>query len=120
MATDVGKDVIEFHGEDDQQKDWPIVPIVRHVAKMAERGSKKSEAEHTQANALDIAFWLIGDQPTGGNQRDCQRKQCNKKLIPIIQHRKSDKENTDNYDETDRPFPKQTGDAGIFAITKKT
>src|SRR6266436_4024435 len=119
MATDVGKNVIELHGEDDQQKDRPIVPIVRHVAKMSERASEKSKAEHTQANALDIAFRLIGDQPAGGNQRDCQRKQSNKEWIPIIQHRKSDQENTDNYDETDGAFPKQPRDAGIFPITKK-
>ena len=86
MATDVSKDVVELHGEDDEQKDRPIVPIVRHVAKMAERASEKSESEDTQTNALDIAFRLIGDQPTCGNQRDCQREQRNKESVPIIQH----------------------------------
>ena len=52
---------------------------------MAERASEKSEAEYTQADALNVAFRLIGDQSTGGNQRDCQRKQRNKESIPVIQ-----------------------------------
>ena len=88
MAADVSKDVIELHGAYDQQNDRPIVPIVRHVAKMAKRASEKSEAEQTQTNALNVALRLIGDQPTAGNQRDCQRKQRNKEPIPIVQHRK--------------------------------
>ena len=41
---------------------------------MAERAPEKSKAEHTQANALDIALGLIGDQPADDDQRDCQRK----------------------------------------------
>ncbi len=71
MAADVGKDVVQLHGEDDEQKDRAIVPIVRDVAEMAECASEKSEAEHTQANALDIAFRLICDEPADGDQRDC-------------------------------------------------
>src|SRR6266480_1706492 len=98
MATDVSKNVIQLHGEDDQQKNRPIVPIVCHVAKMAERASEKSEAEHTQANALDVALGLIGDQPPSGNQRDSQRKECDEKSIPVNQRRESDQENT-GYDD---------------------
>src|SRR5437667_1935229 len=101
MATDVSEDVIELYGEDDQQKDRPIIPIVRHVAKIAERASEESEPKHAQANALNVAFRLIGDQATGGNQRDCQGKQRNKESIPIIQRGKSDEENPDHHDETD-------------------
>src|SRR4030095_1472712 len=119
MATDVGKDVIEFHGEDDQQKNRAIVPIVRHVAKVAERASEKSEPEHTQADALDVALRLIGDQSADGDQRDCQRKQSNKESIPIIQNREREKENADTHDETNGSSPKQAGNAGIFAITKE-
>src|SRR5437588_12907465 len=96
MATDVGKDVIELHGEDDQQKDRPKIPIVRHVAKMAEAASKKSESEHPQTNALDVSFWLVRDQPADGNQRDCERKQRNKESIPITQFRNGKDSNTDN------------------------
>ncbi len=44
-----------------EQKYRPIVPIVRHVAKVAECASEKSEPEHTQTNALDVALGLIGD-----------------------------------------------------------
>src|SRR6266481_2046663 len=120
MATDVSKDVIKLHCEDDQQKDWPIIPIVRHVAEIAERASEKSEPEHTQADALNVAFRLIGDQATGGNQRHSQGKQRNKESIPIVQFGKSKAENTDNDDETDRSFSKQTGDSGVFAIAEKT
>src|SRR6516165_9345692 len=119
MAADVSKDIVELHSEDDQQKDRSIIPIVRHVAKIAERTSEESEPEHAQANSLDIAFRLIGDQGTGGNQRHGQGKHRNKKLIPIIQRGKRDEENPDHHDETDASFPKQTGDARILAVTKK-
>src|SRR5439155_5107308 len=37
-----------------------------------------------------------------------------------IEFGKSDKENTDNHDETDGSFPKQPGNAGIFTIAKNT
>jgi hypothetical protein len=49
----------------------PIVPIVRHVAEIAEGASEKSEAEHTQADALDISFRLVSDQPADSDQCDC-------------------------------------------------
>src|SRR6476646_7068665 len=120
MATDVSKDVIKLQGEDDQQKDRPIIPIVRHVAEIAERASEESEPKHTQADALDVAFRLIGDQATRGNQRHGQGKQRDKESIPIIQRSESDEENPDHHDETDGSFPKQTGDAGILAVRKKT
>jgi hypothetical protein len=74
MTTDVGKDIVEPHGEDDQQKHWPIIPIVCHVAKVTERASEKSEPQDTQAYALDVSFWLIKNQSADGNQRDSQRK----------------------------------------------
>ena len=51
----------QCHGEEDEQKDRTIVPIVRHVGKVPECASEKSEAQHTQANALDVALGLIGD-----------------------------------------------------------
>src|SRR5438094_9769851 len=63
MTTDVSKDVIKFHGEDDQQENRAVVPIVCHVAKVAERASEKSEPEHTQADALNVALGLIRDHP---------------------------------------------------------
>ena len=85
MAANVGKDIIELDGEDDQQKDGPIVPIVCHVAKIAERAAEKSKAEDTQADTLDVTLGLIRDQAADGNQRDCQRKQGNIQAIPIIQ-----------------------------------
>jgi len=59
MAADIGKDVVELYGEDDQQKDWPIIPIVCHIAEIAERAPEKSESENTQTDALDISPWLI-------------------------------------------------------------
>ena len=59
MATDVSKDVIKLYGEDDQQKDWPIIPVVCHVAEIAERAPEKSESENTQTDALDISLRLI-------------------------------------------------------------
>src|SRR6266404_605496 len=120
MATDVSKDVIKLHCEDDQQKDWPIIPIVRHVAEIAERASEKSEPKHAQPDTLNVAFRLIGDQATGGNQRHGQGKQRDKESIPIIQRRKSDEENPNHHDETDGSFPEQAGNAGILAVTKKT
>src|SRR5205085_6897801 len=120
MATDVSEDVIELHGEDVQQQDWPIIPVVRHVAKIAERASEESEPKHTQANALDIAFRLIGDQAAGGNHRHDQWEQRNKEAVPIIQRGKRDEENPDRHDETDGSFSKQSGNAGVLAITKKT
>src|SRR5260370_38138070 len=61
MTADVGKDVIQFHGEDDQQQDRPIVPIVCHVAKVTERAPEKSESEDTETDALDVSFWLISN-----------------------------------------------------------
>src|SRR5437870_11977484 len=120
MATDVSKDVIKFHSEDDQQKNRAVVPIVRHVAKVAERASEKSEPEHTQANPLDVALRLVGDQSADRDQRDCQRKQGDIEPVPIIQFGEREQESADNDDETDGSFPKQAGDPGIFAITKKT
>src|SRR6266498_1320076 len=120
MATEVSKDVIELHGEDDQQKDRPIIPIVRHVAEITERASEESKPKHTQTHALDVTFRLIEDQAACGNQRDGQRKQRNKEPIPIIQRGESDEENPDHHDETDGSFPKQAGNAGILPITKKT
>src|SRR4029077_13901706 len=68
MTTDVGKDVIQFHGEDDQQQDRPIVPIICHVAKVTERAPAKSESEHPEPNAWDVAFRLIRNYPANGNQ----------------------------------------------------
>ena len=106
MATDVSKDVIELHGEDDQQKDRPIIPIVRHVAEITERASEESKPKHTQADALDVALRLIGNQAACGNQRHGQGKQCDKESIPIIQRGESDEENPDDHDETDGSFPK--------------
>src|SRR5215831_6903871 len=120
MAADVSKDVIKLHGEDDQQKHRPIIPIVRHVAKIAERTSEESEPKHTQADALDVAFRLIGDQAARGNQRHGQGEQRNKELIPIIQRSKRDEEDPDHDNETDGSFSKQSGNAGVLAITKKT
>jgi len=90
MTTDLGKDIIEFHGEDDEQKHWPIIPIVRHVAKVTERASEKSKSQNTQANALDVSFRLIRNQPADGNQRDGQGKQRNKEAIPVIEFGKRD------------------------------
>src|SRR5438094_10551082 len=119
MTADVGKDVIEFYGEDDQQKHGPIIPIVRHVTKVAERAAKESESQDPQTNALDVAFWLIGNQSADGNQCYSQRKQRNKEPIPIVQFREREQENADNHDETDGAFPEQTGDASILAITKQ-
>src|SRR5437764_14683122 len=107
MSTHVGKDVIKFHGEDDQQKNRAVIPIVCHVAKVAERASEKSEPEHAEADALNVALGLIGDQSADGDQGDCQRKQGNKESIPIIQDREREKENVDNDDETDGSVPKQ-------------
>src|SRR6266498_1713522 len=72
MATEVSKDVIELHGEDDQQKDRPIIPIVRHVAEITERASEDSEPEHTQTDALDVALRLIRNQAPCGKQRPCK------------------------------------------------
>src|SRR5205823_5083273 len=63
MTTDVRKDVFQFRGEDDQQWDRPLVPIVGDVTKMAGAASKKSKSEDTQADALDISFRLRGNQP---------------------------------------------------------
>ena len=120
MAADVSEDVIHLHGEDDQQKDRPIIPIVRYVAKITERASEEGEPEHTQTDALDVAFRLIRNQPADGNQRDGQGKQRNKEAIPVIELGKSDKENTDNDDETNGAFPEQPGNAGIPAVTKET
>src|SRR4029450_849730 len=111
MATDVGKDIIEFHGEDDQQKDRAVVPIVRHVAKVAECASEKSEPEDTQANALDVTLGFTGDQSADGDQRDCQRKQGNKESIPIIQNREREEENADNHNESDGSCPQSTADS---------
>src|SRR5215470_7539428 len=119
MTADVGKDVIEFYGEDNQQKDRPIIPIVCHVAKVAQRGSEKSKSEDTQTDTLNVAFRLVGKQSPDGNQCDSQRKQRNKEPIPIVQFRERDQENADNYDETDGAFPEQAGDARVFAITKQ-
>src|SRR5207249_11861830 len=82
--------------------------------------SEQSDPEHTQTEALDVALRLIGNQATCGNQRDRQRKQRNKAPIPIIQRSKRDEENPDHHDETDGSFPKQAGNAGVLAITKKT
>src|SRR5438034_10096552 len=101
MATDVSKDVVKFHGEDDQQENWAVVPIVCHVAKVAERASEKSEPEHTQADALNVALGLIRDQSADSDQRDCQRKQGNKESIPVIQDREREQENANSQDETD-------------------
>src|SRR5262249_44766329 len=67
VAANVCKNVIQFYGEDDEQKDGPIVPIVRHVAKVPERASEKSKAQHPQTDALDVALRLIRDQSTNGN-----------------------------------------------------
>src|SRR5439155_18512499 len=86
---------------------------------MAERASEKNESEHAQANALDIAFRLIGNQPTDGNQCDSQWEQRNKESIPVIQHRKRDQENADDHDETDGSFAKQASDSRVFAIAEK-
>src|SRR6478609_9999423 len=120
MTADVGKDVIQFHGEDDQQQDRPIVPIICHVAKVTERASEKSESEHTQTDALDVAFGLIRNQAANGNQRDGQGKQRNKQAVPVIQFGERDQENADNHDETDGAFAKEAGDASILPITKQT
>ena len=58
MATDVGKDVIEFHGEDDQQKDRAVVPIVCHVAKVAERASEKRETRAHPGRRAGYSLWV--------------------------------------------------------------
>ena len=75
MTADVGKDVIQFHGEDDQQQNRPVIPSICHVSKIAERASEKSEPEHTQADALDVALRLIRDQSADGDQRGWRRRQ---------------------------------------------
>src|SRR5215471_6806539 len=59
MTADVRKDIIQFHGKNDQQQHRPIVPIICHVAKVTERASEKSESEDTQTDALDVALRLI-------------------------------------------------------------
>src|SRR5262249_2927866 len=111
MTADVGKDVIEFYGEDDQQEDGPIIPIVCHVAEVTECAAEKSKAQDTQTDALDVTLRLVRNQSADGNQCDSQRKQCDKQPIPIVQFCEREQENADNHDETDRAFPEQTGDA---------
>src|SRR5262249_44230200 len=119
MTADVSKDVIEFYGENDRQKNGTIIPVVRHVTKVTERAAEKSESQNTQTDALDVTFRLVGNQSADGNQRDTQRKQRSIEPIPIIQFRERDQKNADNYYETDRALPEQAGDARVFAITKQ-
>ena len=60
MTTDIGKNIIQLDGEDDQQQHRPIVPIVRHVAEITEGATEKSESQDTQTDALDVPFRLVG------------------------------------------------------------
>src|SRR5262249_45711111 len=59
MTADVGKNVVQFHGEDDQQKHWPVIPIICHVAKVTKRAPEKRESEDTQTDTWDVTFRLI-------------------------------------------------------------
>ena len=73
MTADVGKDVIYFHCEDNEQQHRPIIPIVCHVSEVAECAPKKRKSEHAQTNPLEDvahgarAVLVIGSDTTEQN-----------------------------------------------------
>src|SRR5437899_9735230 len=109
FAGDVGKDIIQFHRQNDQHYNRTKIGVVRHVTKMTKAMAEQQKTKDPKSNPLGITARFIAQNRNHRQQHHSERRNRDKESVPMIRDREGGRNDAKHQHDAERALTEKSG-----------
>jgi len=89
FPEEIGKDIVEFGAEQDEEQERLKETVICQITKVAEAGAEEEECHGGERDTLEVAVGAVGLESTQGEEGNHEGRDGDKKAIPMIHRGKT-------------------------------